>query len=68
MRGRTRTILGYALLLAGVAGVLLPVVPGTPFFIAAAAVLGSSHPLIVRWQERLRRWMRKCEKRVAPRS
>lgn len=56
MTNVTRTILGYALLAAGIAGVLLPVIPGTPFLIAAVAVLGSDHRVIRPWKERIRRW------------
>jgi uncharacterized membrane protein YbaN (DUF454 family) len=44
---------------AGVAGVLLPIVPGTPFLIAAVAVLGSDHPVIRPWKERVNRWIKK---------
>ena len=46
----TRTAFGYTLLVAGVAGVLLPIIPGTPFLIAAVAVLGSDHPVIRPWK------------------
>jgi uncharacterized membrane protein YbaN (DUF454 family) len=46
MWSRTRTAFGYALLVAGIAGVLLPLIPGTPFLIAAVAVLGADHPVI----------------------
>jgi uncharacterized membrane protein YbaN (DUF454 family) len=56
---RTRTAIGYALLVAGVAGVLLPIVPGTPFLIAAVAVLGSEHPVIRPWKDRVDRWIGK---------
>jgi uncharacterized membrane protein YbaN (DUF454 family) len=56
---RTRTALGYALLLAGIAGVLLPIIPGTPFLIAAVAVLGSDHPVIRPWKDCVNRWIRK---------
>jgi len=60
---RTRTAIGYALLLAGVAGVLLPIVPGAPFLIAAVAVLGSEHPVIRPWKERIDRLLGKTRKR-----
>jgi uncharacterized membrane protein YbaN (DUF454 family) len=56
---RTRTAIGYALLVAGVAGVLLPIVPGTPFLIAAIALLGSDHPVIRPWKERIDRLINK---------
>jgi hypothetical protein len=45
---RIRKIVGRLLLALGVAGVLLPVVPGTPFLLAGAAVLGTNDPFIAR--------------------
>lgn len=41
-----RTVCGVTLLVAGVIGTLLPVIPGIPLFIAGAAVLGPDHRLI----------------------
>jgi uncharacterized membrane protein YbaN (DUF454 family) len=41
-----RTTLGVSLLVAGVIGTLLPVVPGIPLFLAGAAVLGPDHRLV----------------------
>ena len=45
-----RTILGVALIILGVIGSLLPVVPGFVFFAAAIAVLGSDHVIVRRVQ------------------
>jgi uncharacterized membrane protein YbaN (DUF454 family) len=59
MRKRTRTAFGYVLLVVGVAGVLLPIIPGVPFLIAAVGVLGSDHPVIRPWKERVNRWIKK---------
>jgi uncharacterized membrane protein YbaN (DUF454 family) len=55
----TRTALGYVFPVTGIAGVLLPIIPGVPLLVAAAAVLGADHPLIRPWKERVNRWMRK---------
>jgi uncharacterized membrane protein YbaN (DUF454 family) len=54
-----RTVFGYALLVVGIAGVLLPIIPGTPFLIAAVAVLGADHPVIRPWKKRVNRWLKK---------
>lgn len=59
---RTQTAVGYALLVAGIAGVLLPIIPGTPFLIAAVAVLGSEHPVIRPWKELIDRMINKARK------
>jgi uncharacterized membrane protein YbaN (DUF454 family) len=46
----------------GRGGVLLRIIPGTPFLIAAVAVLGSDHPVIRPWKERVNRWIKKDRK------
>jgi len=45
---QVRKIAGRGLLAVGVAGVLLPVIPGTPFLLAGAAVLGRRDPMVAR--------------------
>ena len=43
------------LIAVGVAGVVLPLMPGVPFLIAGTALLGSDHPISRAVVERLRR-------------
>ena len=53
-----RKAAGNFLLFIGLAGVLLPIVPGTPFLLAALALVGENHVAVRRarkWFERLRR-------------
>ena len=56
-----RTIIGVALLILGVIGTLLPIVPGFVFFAAGIAVLGTDHVIVRRFVpyfQRLRTWSR----------
>jgi uncharacterized protein YqgC (DUF456 family) len=41
-----RSVAGISLLVAGVIGTVLPVIPGIPLFIAGVAVLGPEHRLV----------------------
>jgi uncharacterized membrane protein YbaN (DUF454 family) len=43
------------MLIGGIAGVLLPVIPGAPMLVLAVALLGPDHPLIKTWMKRLDR-------------
>jgi uncharacterized protein YqgC (DUF456 family) len=55
-----RTIIGVGLLILGVIGSLLPVVPGFVFFAAGIAVLGTDHVIVRRLQpyvRRMRAWL-----------
>jgi hypothetical protein len=53
---RLRALCGMLLLIFGVVGVVLPIIPGIPFVIAGVALLGQNHPLV-----------RACAKWVSPR-
>ena len=44
-----RTIFGVGLLILGVLGSLLPIVPGFVFFAAGIAVLGTDHAIVRRF-------------------
>ena len=59
-----RTVCGVGLLILGVIGSLLPVVPGFVFFAAGIAVLGTDHvivrrfrPYVLRVRTALRAWL-----------
>ena len=55
-----RTFLGVGLLLLGVIGTLLPVMPGFIFIAAGIAVLGTDHVIVKRllpYVRRVRAWM-----------
>ena len=45
-----RTVIGVGLLILGVIGSLLPIVPGFVFFAAGIAVLGTDHVIVRRFQ------------------
>ena len=55
-----RTVIGVGLLILGVIGSLLPVVPGFVFFAAGIAVLGTDHVIVRRlrpYVHRVRAWL-----------
>jgi uncharacterized protein YqgC (DUF456 family) len=49
---------GVALLVIGVAGLVLPIIPGVALLVAGAALLGPRHPIIRPFSVRLRWWRR----------
>jgi uncharacterized membrane protein YbaN (DUF454 family) len=56
MRRSIRTAGGLVLVVVGVAGLVLPVLPGIPILIAGLALLGTEHPVRVAIIRRLQRW------------
>jgi uncharacterized protein YqgC (DUF456 family) len=46
-----RHVGGIALLIAGLLGLLLPLVPGIPLIAAGVAMLGADHPLVRRGKD-----------------
>jgi uncharacterized protein YqgC (DUF456 family) len=55
-----RTVAGVGLLILGVIGTVLPVMPGFVFFAAGIAVLGTDHAIvrrIVPYVHRVRAWL-----------
>jgi uncharacterized membrane protein YbaN (DUF454 family) len=53
---RVREISGIALLVVGLIGLALPLMPGVPFLIGGAALLGHDHPIIRSLNRRLQQW------------
>ena len=53
---RLRELTGLGLLIAGLLGLLLPVMPGTPLLIAGVALLGPSLPAVRPWMKRFEHW------------
>jgi uncharacterized membrane protein YbaN (DUF454 family) len=51
--GRLRDMMGLLLLGVGVIGFVVPVIPGIPFLLGAAALLGPNHPKIRPWVKRI---------------
>lgn len=52
-----RVIVGIILCVVGLAGTLLPVVPGVPILLAGVALMGSEHPLVRIVRERFKHWL-----------
>jgi uncharacterized protein YqgC (DUF456 family) len=60
LRHIVRTVIGVGLLILGVIGSLLPVIPGFVFFAAGIAVLGTDHAIVRRFHPlvlRVRAWL-----------
>jgi hypothetical protein len=53
---KLREATGFALVIAGLFGMLMPLIPGVPLLLAGVAVLGTNHPGIQPWIARIRRW------------
>jgi hypothetical protein len=62
--GRWRAAAGIALVAVGMAGTLLPVIPGVPLIVAGMAVLGPEHPWSRAVAGRLRRWRARGKERA----
>jgi uncharacterized protein YqgC (DUF456 family) len=56
-----KRISAYVLLVAGVAGLALPFLPGIPLLLVGLGLLGPEHPIrktAARWMKRAPRWMK----------
>jgi hypothetical protein len=53
---KLREATGFALVIAGLFGMLMPLIPGVPLLLAGVAVLGTNHPSIQPWIARFQRW------------
>ncbi len=51
-----RVVAGVLLIVVGILGTLLPIIPGVPLLIAGVALIGPKHPLIRPFVERFERW------------
>lgn len=53
---RLREATGFAFLIAGLFGMLLPLIPGVPLLLAGVAILGTNHPRVQSWIKRIAQW------------
>ncbi|HSP97063.1 MAG TPA: hypothetical protein VL049_07440 [Candidatus Dormibacteraeota bacterium] len=51
-----RVVAGVVLVVVGILGLVLPVLPGIPLLIGGIALLGPQHPLVRPLVERIERW------------
>jgi uncharacterized membrane protein YbaN (DUF454 family) len=58
-----RTAAGWTLLILGVAGLMLPFLPGIPLLVAGLVMLSSQHRWARACLERIRLWIRKLHRR-----
>ena len=59
MNRHLKIVAGLALLAIGVAGLVLPIIPGIPLLVAGAAVLGPRHPIVRPFSVRWRLWRKR---------
>ena len=53
---RIKVAAGIALCVVGIAGTVVPVIPGVPIILAGVALMGADHPLVLRVRDKLKRW------------
>jgi uncharacterized membrane protein YbaN (DUF454 family) len=56
--GVIRTVVGLVLIVVGLLGMLLPIMPGVPFLIAGVAMIGMEHPVVRPFRRFLARFRR----------
>ena len=68
MKKYVKLFSGIGLLLLGVLGMLLPIMPGIPFLIAGVAILGTEHPLIRPFKKQFDRARKRFDEERAKRQ
>lgn len=53
---KLKVFLGMALCLIGVAGTVVPVIPGVPIILVGIALMGENHPLVRKTKQQLQHW------------
>ncbi|MCS6885025.1 MAG: hypothetical protein RMM17_01080 [Acidobacteriota bacterium] len=59
LKKHLRVVVGFVLIFLGFIGLLIPVLPSSPFFISGIAMVGAKHPLIRPFMLLLKRWRHK---------
>lgn len=58
-----RLLGGWGLILVGLAGCVLPVLPGVPLILGGLALLAPEYEWARRWMDRLKGWIERLRKR-----
>lgn len=53
---KVKVVLGIALCVVGIAGTVVPVIPGMPIILAGVALMGANHPLVMKTKAQFKRW------------
>ena len=68
MKKYVKLFSGIGLLILGVLGLILPIMPGIPFLIAGVAILGTEHPLIRPFKKQFDRAKKRFDEERAKRQ
>ena len=60
----TRFVGGWLLILVGVAGCVLPIIPGVPLILAGLALLAEEYAWARRWTEKFKQWLARVRRKI----
>jgi uncharacterized protein len=60
----TRFIGGWLLILVGIAGCVLPILPGVPLILAGLALLAEEYAWARRWMDKFKAWLARMRSKI----
>ena len=59
-----RFVTGWLLIVGGVVGCVLPILPGVPMILGGLALLGTEYAWARRWTEQFQRWIARVRRKL----